>query len=376
GYHGIILNTTNGGINWNSKTIGTTLSLYSVHFTDSNTGWAVGGGGNIWKTTDGGANWNICHSQPDYDYLSSIYFIDDTTGWVVGAHPFWTSSWCLILKTTDGGISWDSQMLETQGSLRSVHFIDKNKGWAVGGNEQTGGIILKTTDGGINWSSQLSISFGLFFSVNFIDQNIGWAVGGGYSGGTIYKTTDGGTNWTNQPGNFESLSSIQFINQNTGWAVGGSYSLGTIYKTTDGGTNWIPQTSGTMWPLTSVSFTDSDNGWAVGGRATILHTTNGGVTFVEDQEIDKIPTEYNLSNNFPNPFNPSTKIKYSVPQSSKVVIKVFDILGNEIETLVNEEKDVGTYEITWYAEQLSSGVYFYKLQAGNFVETKKMVLMK
>jgi hypothetical protein len=88
------------------------------------------------------------------------------------------------------------------------------------------------------------------------------------------------------------------------------------------------------------------------------------------------PTLANLYQNYPNPFNPSTKINYSVPQTSNVVIKVFDILGNEIETLVNEEKAIGTYEINWYAENLPSGIYFYRLQAGSFIETKKMILMK
>jgi hypothetical protein len=68
-----------------------------------------------------------------------------------------------------------------------------------------------------------------------------------------------------------------------------------------------------------------------------------------------------LFQNYPNPFNPLTKIKYSIPQSSNVVIKVYDILGNEVETLVNEEKQTGTYEITWYTKTLSSGIYFYRL---------------
>ncbi|MBT8379042.1 MAG: T9SS type A sorting domain-containing protein [Ignavibacteria bacterium] len=80
--------------------------------------------------------------------------------------------------------------------------------------------------------------------------------------------------------------------------------------------------------------------------------------------------------NYPNPFNYSTIINYPVLQTSDVVIKVFDMLGNEVETLVNEEKQTGTYEITWYAENLPSGIYFYQLQAGSFVETKKMVLLK
>jgi len=108
-----------------------------------------------------------------------------------------------------------------------------------------------------------------------------------------------------------------------------------------------------------------------------------GDTIVVSIEEDIIkPEVYSLSQNHPNPFNPSTKIRYSVPQSSSVIIKIFDILGNVIETLVNEEKPLGTYEITWYAERLPSGIYFYILQvyapgrAGSFVETKKMVLLR
>ena len=97
-------------------------------------------------------------------------------------------------------------------------------------------------------------------------------------------------------------------------------------------------------------------------------------TGIDDEGI--LPTVYALEQNYPNPFNPNTKIKYSVPQASRVQIKVFDVLGNEIETLVNEEKPAGTYELTWNAVNLPSGVYFYQLKAGSFVETNKMVLMK
>jgi hypothetical protein len=125
-----------------------------------------------------------------------------------------------------------------------------------------------------------------------------------------------------------------------------------------------------------VHFADSATGWAVGSWGKILKTTNGGVSFVEENEISKIPTDYSLTQNFPNPFNPSTSIKYSIPKVSQVQIKVFDILGNEIETLVNEEKQNGTYELTWYAKGLPSGVYFYQLKAGSYIETRKMVLLK
>ena len=108
----------------------------------------------------------------------------------------------------------------------------------------------------------------------------------------------------------------------------------------DGGNNWHIQLENYPQDLISICFVDENNGWVVGENGTILHTTNGGVSFVQEEQIDEIPTEFLLSQNYPNPFNPSTTIKYSVSQTLNVVIKVFDILGNQIETLVNEEKPV------------------------------------
>jgi hypothetical protein len=98
------------------------------------------------------------------------------------------------------------------------------------------------------------------------------------------------------------------------------------------------------------------------------------MTGVEDELM--FPTAYKIEQNFPNPFNPNTTIKYSIPQTSQVQIKVFDVLGNEIEKLVNEEKPAGNYEVNWNAAILPSGVYFYRLQAGDFVQTRKMILLK
>ena len=89
-----------------------------------------------------------------------------------------------------------------------------------------------------------------------------------------------------------------------------------------------------------------------------------------------IPANYILEQNYPNPFNPNTKIKYTVPQTSQVQIKVFDVLGREIEILINGKKTSGTFELTWNAANLPSGVYFYQLRAGDFMQTKKMILMK
>ena len=104
---------------------------------------------------------------------------------------------------------------------------------------------------------------------------------------------------------------------------------------------------------------------------------DGSFTYSEVVEINiGLPTEFNLSQNYPNPFNPSTTINFSVPKSEFVTLKLYDVLGNEIETLVNDQKPAGNYEVAFNASNLPSGVYYYQLKAGNSIETKKMVLMK
>ena len=99
------------------------------------------------------------------------------------------------------------------------------------------------------------------------------------------------------------------------------------------------------------------------------------VTSVENS-LDRIPMQYMLRQNYPNPFNPSTKLKYSIPELSSVTLKVYDVLGNEIVAIIDEEKPAGNYEVEFDGSELSSGVYFYRLQAGDFIKTKKMLLLK
>jgi hypothetical protein len=150
--------------------------------------------------------------------------------------------------------------------------------------------------------------------------------------------------------------------------------------------------SGNLQWMTTFGGTQDDNGYSIqqtgdGGYIIVGGTYSYGAgaqdVWLIKTEPDASPveeqivvTDYNLYQNYPNPFNPSTKIKYSIPKTSKVQIKVFDVLGNEIETLFSEEKSAGTYELTWNAASLPSGVYFYQLKTGSFIETKKMLLLK
>jgi hypothetical protein len=104
---------------------------------------------------------------------------------------------------------------------------------------------------------------------------------------------------------------------------------------------------------------------------------NGSISNSEELEVNTfVPTEFSLNQNYPNPFNPSTKIVYSLPVKTLVTINVFDALGMEIKTLIDEEKSAGIYEIKWNAGNLPSGVYFYQLKAGDYLSTKKMIFIK
>ncbi|MDP2365868.1 MAG: T9SS type A sorting domain-containing protein [Ignavibacteria bacterium] len=138
------------------------------------------------------------------------------------------------------------------------------------------------------------------------------------------------------------------------------------------------------WNGTVLKFNDKYHLWyacfhspPTQARPQIGYATSPVTVGVESPENEReIPTQFRLFQNYPNPFNPSTKLSYSITQSGLVALKVFDVLGTEIETLINEEKPLGTYELNWNAANLPSGVYFYRLQAGSFGQTRKMLLLK
>jgi photosystem II stability/assembly factor-like uncharacterized protein len=254
----------------------------------------------------------------------------------------------LLLATlpTNAQDGWFEQSSGTTNSLYDISFIDSDNGTIVGYQ----GTILRTTDGGTNWITQSSGTSEHLSGVCFTDSENGTVVGG--PGGIILRTTDGGTTWITQSSGLpEGLNYISFTDSDNGTVVGQN---GTILRTTDGGTNWLAQSSWRTTNLSGVSFTDSINGTAVGENGIILRTTDGGVTFIEDEISSSQPEDFLLSQNYPNPFNPKTKIIYEIPEISSVTLKIYDVLGNEIATLINEEKPAGVYEVEFNGTGLSN----------------------
>jgi hypothetical protein len=199
-------------------------------------------------------------------------------------------------------------------------------------------------------------------------------------GNKISSTSDGGSTWTpiSPIPTGLSLFYVEYVNGTPGSYVitsnsntGGPVPAvpGSAYSN-DNGANWNYINN---LPYGPVSFSSPNNGWCAGLNDSVYKWV-GFPTEVNENSFTA--DDFRLDQNYPNPFNPSTTIHFLVQSSEFVTLKVFDVLGNEVATLVNEEKPAGSYEVNFKASNLSSGVYLYKLQAGSFIETKKMLLMK
>ncbi len=278
GWSGTILKTTDAGDNWRRVNSTTSQDLSSVTFAgDGETGWAVGWNGTILKTTDAGDNWRRVNSTTSQDLSSVTFAGDGKTGWAVGQNG-------TILKSVDRGESWAPRASPTSERLESVTFsADGRTGWAVGPfpNIPIDGAqpvtILKTVDGGDTWERRIFPEPLILNSVTFAGDGLtGWAVG---IDGDILKTVDAGESWERKrSGTSVDLESVTFRRDGrTGWIVGRN---GTILKTKDGGETWFPRARGASDDFESVTFTDGGTtGWIVGRNGTILGTSNGGATW-------------------------------------------------------------------------------------------------
>lgn len=367
GVYGLLLHTTDGGTVWQRPPNCPGMSRYScLFFIDENTGWLIGPEGfhlAIFKTVDGGSSW-IDQSLPVQFSPTGAFFLNEQEGWICGGGPSDD-----ILKTEDGGITWHYQATGNSNTyLSDIFFVDPDVGWTVGGS----GRFLKTTDGGADWIVQPSLPSNSLESVWFVNENVGWTVG---LQGKIFKTTDGGANWvTQKSGTASTLKSLFFVDENTGWVAGYG---GTILGTTNGGEEWIKSRSRTTNDLISITFSDATTGWVAGVAGTILKTvTGGGITEVDSRVFRHSPSTFALRQNYPNPFNPSTTIRFVVKSSGPVSLKVYDVLGRRVASLVNGKKGPGAYTAVFDGGGLTSGVYFYELKAGNYLAVKKMLLVK
>lgn len=396
-----IILTTDGGTTWKRQESGIKSSFYSLHAFSPDTLIAVGAFGRIEDILirEGDLK-TITTSSIGVNDLFDVSFADRNNGAIVGEHG-------TILYSSSGTYPWTPRESGVTEDLFGVSCPEENYVVAVGRN----GTILRSADGGLNWTKQTSNTAASLFSVCFVDKNTGTAVG---DNGTLLKTLDGGVNWSVQDiGTKVKLNRVVFANKSKGIIVGNSGIIlitsdggqkwtyansktqndfygacftdeshiiavgaeGVVQSTTDGGANWDLQANAAFGKLYGVSFGDVLNGFIV-SEYGVYYRTRNGITSVEDNLKKIAPDSYMLSQNFPNPFNPAAAIKFSIKKAEHVSLKVFDMLGREVSTLVNEYKEAGSHVVYFDGSYLPSGIYIYTIQAGSFRDSRKMTLLK
>jgi len=407
-----IVKTTDAGETWYiANRTGVTDTLGQVtkfFFINSTIGWAVTSfRGTILKTTDGGDNWFAQLITIGGYGFTGVWFVDSLYGWVSGSRPY---------KTTDGGQNWTQQTYTTLWNSDDVYFTNQDTGWFAK-YSSINNSLFKTTDGGLNWVGIPEVIGARKFY--FFPDPRHWLTIG-FS--QYYLTNDYGNNWYEFTDDVPTgLVSFYAPTNYLGYSVG---KVGLILRYDDTTyvavelisftacvsdelvlLKWSTATETNNKGFEILRSTKNDNSWKSIGFVPGFGTTtepksysfndedvttgiyryrlkqidfDGTFKYSNeiDVEIDLTPKEYLLYQNYPNPFNPTTTIKYDLPNTSDVSLIIYDMLGRKVKELVNGRQQAGRYEIQFNASTLTSGVYVYQLKAGQYSETKKMILQK
>lgn len=410
--------STNSGVNWVQMNNGLTnpiIQTLSVSKTNpnivmvgsTNTGTSPG----VYRTIDGGSNWTLVNSGITDSMGIQAIEIDPVNPNIayVGIFTGTGNSTVGIYKTTNGGANWiaSSNGFGANKNILAIAINPLNPNVIYAGTSfiptpQTGPTyIYKSVDAGANW---ISMSTGLpalttdvnpvrVLDVCNVDTSV--VIAGLFmnttTNGGFFVSTNGGTSWTKKHNGLPNLAGTLIRAAVIRPGSSAEFYVGldggtekAVWRTTDGGNLWVQFLGGPMitsHTVRALDFRTLADTTLYAGVANTAGTGNGVLEYTwlpvgVNGNNGKIPLEFALFQNYPNPFNPVTNIQFDIPKESFVTLLVYDIRGKEIKTLANENKQAGSYYITFDASAFSSGVYFYKLTAGDFTRTMKMILVK
>jgi len=356
--------STDGGQHWQQKTFPYGYTIWGIKVAEE-TIYAILDQVTLYKSTDLGTTWNQLYPG-GYSALRALDAYDST--------HLALQTYGYLNVSSDGGRTWDLQPLARQIWFNDLHIVQPFRIVGAGAfydSNLVRGMIYSTPDGGHNW--RIQDLPGSMEKIMMLTSTRGFAVGDRQ----LYRTTDGGGTWApivNEVPSYCFFDTLQGIVK----------SVYNFHQTTDGGRNW--RLSSTIKPpdraAGSTRMVASRRGdlLAVGyGRLLMFPSAFQPSTSQPGNPMNE-PSSVLLHQNYPNPFNPTTNIKFQIPSSNAqlgfVSLKVFDVLGREVATLVNDNLQPGDYEVTFDATGLPSGVYYYRLTAGGFTRVRKMVLVR
>lgn len=388
-----IIKSTDLGESWQRDVLPDSIIYYFIDFSDENSGIITGmhikpdsAGARVLVTDNGGASWQLKGPNRSLliQYVNGIDMTNNRVGYLIGRR--YTRRWSpfyyryivvnvsdFVLQTIDGGVTWEFSMIDTtqNGNMKGV---SASGDFVIA---YTDTVLYTSSNAGQSWTRKTFSDLGTEYRImkcQALPEGTAFMVMA--NAGAVYflKSTNFGQDWeprylfaASSP--ISSLDALAFYDTSFGMVLGFSY----IAATSDGGMSWVEQVQRPNYGLSQVAFVDRNIGLAISSSG-ILKTTTGGITAVGNGEGQ--PSGFTLYQNYPNPFNPTTAISYSLPQTDWVTIRVYNLLGSEVATLVDEKKNPGNYQVTWNGERFSSGVYFYKLTTGADISVKKMVLLK
>ena len=348
--YGDLMKSTNGGQTfWTIKDIGGFfLTPFFMHPTDHMTLFSASN--HIWRSTTGGqpvTSWEIISSNVTSGFVFTMAQNKEHPNYMIFAGGGGLTNNPQVKISTNGGFQWFDVTANIPGETR---WITK--------------VVTHPTD-----------SITMYIVRSGLSEN-----------NKIYRTTDLGSTWTNISGDLPNLPCWDLfihpyiIEADTSNHLFVGTDIG-VYTSTNNGLSWQYASEGVPFmPVMDFDFVKYGNvcKLRVGTNGRSAYETEWNATNIEDEGLKNITlvNQFSLNQNYPNPFNSATALQYSIPQRTNVTLKIYDILGNEVASLVNEEKDQGVYTIIFDANNLASGMYLYRIQAGSFIDTKKMILLK
>jgi photosystem II stability/assembly factor-like uncharacterized protein len=339
GAGGDIFKTTDGGDSWSPQSSGVGEILLDISFADANAGVCVGTGGTLLYTTNGGSNWIV--AQTGYiETYHGVHMVTNQAAYAVGVNAIFQP---FVAKTIDGGQSWSFNSFyinNSEGTLTDVYFVDVATGFATARIWDGTGAIVRTTDGGSTWDDVYTHPQSAL-SIDFPTSEVG-VVG---ARGMVFRTEDGGATWDFQStGPARDLNGISFPDIYIGTVAG---TEGTIRRTFNAGSTWRQQDSGTLNELFDVEFPEILIGYAVGEGGMILKTETGGLSPSSVNDLGHSGPVLTLAPAQPNPFSGKATLRYTLAEDATVTLILFNVSGRRLRTLVSGPRAAGAHRVEW-----------------------------